>query len=343
MNNTIVGVDLATKVIQVCVSTNKKVRSNQEMTPSEFNQWLITSKPMTIVFEACGSSNYWKQVALKAKHDARLICPKLVAHIRQSQKTDKNDALAIVQASQLPDIRFISGKNHGQQQLQSMMRLRELAVKQKTALSNQLTSLLLEFNIRCFGKKGGLNKVITEVLEDGENGFSFAFREMLHTARQQYLALIKSIAIYDDKLEEAAKEHSDCHKLRQIEGIGVLSAINLYILLGCTDLLALKKAKDASACIGLTPLQHSSGGKVKIGAIGKHIKNSMMRSYLIVGAMSAINQIVKRSAKTKKEQWIQQLVERRGKRCAAVALANKNVRTAFAMITQGSQYKAELL
>ncbi len=153
MNNTIAGVDLATKVIQVCIYTNNKVRSNEEMTPSEFTEWLITSKSMTIVFEACARSNYWKQVANRARHDARLICPKLVAQIRQNQKTDRNDALAIVQASLLPDIRFISGKNNAQQQLQSMLRLRELAVKQRTTLKNQLIGLLGEFNIRSYGVK----------------------------------------------------------------------------------------------------------------------------------------------------------------------------------------------
>ena len=93
----------------------------------------------------------------------------------------------------------------------------------------------------------------------------------------------------------------------------------------------------------LNPDQHSSGGKAKLGAIGKYVKNSMMRSYLIVGALSAISHIMKRVPVTKKEAWIHDLVARRGKRCAAVALANKNVRTAYAMITQGTEYKADLL
>jgi len=89
------------KVIQVCVYTNKKVQSNTEMTPSEFTEWLVKSNPVTIVFEVCGTSNYWKQKALSLGHDARLISAKLVATVRQHQKTDKNDALAIVQATLL--------------------------------------------------------------------------------------------------------------------------------------------------------------------------------------------------------------------------------------------------
>ena len=103
------------------------------------------------------------------------------------------------------------------------------------------------------------------------------------------------------------------------------------------------KGKDASACIGLTPLQHSSGGKTKIGSIGKYVKNTTLRSQLIIGSLSAVSYIANRKAVTKKDAWIQALVERRGKKCAAVALANKTVRTAFAMLTQGTEYKAEYI
>ena len=123
----------------------------------------------------------------------------------------------------------------------------------------------------------------------------------------------------------------------------MINAVNLYIALGCAELGVFKKGKDASACIGLTPIQYSSGGKTKLGSIGKYVKNSMLRSQLITGALAAVSSIVKRPAKTKKEAWVQRLVERKGKKCAAVALANKTVRTAYAMLTQGTEYKAELL
>ena len=93
MKNTIVGVDLAKDVIQVCVYTNKNVRSNIEMTPSDLIDFLANSKSLTIVFEACGTSNFWKQKAISLGHDARLISAKLVAAVRQNQKTDRNDAL----------------------------------------------------------------------------------------------------------------------------------------------------------------------------------------------------------------------------------------------------------
>ena len=343
MKNTIVGVDLAKHVIQVCSFSNKKVQSNIDMTPAKFTEWLTVTNSVTIVFEACGTSNYWKQKAISLGHDARLISPKLVSAVRQNQKTDKNDALAIVQAALLPDVTFISGKSTEQQQLQSIVRLRELCIKQKTAAGNQLIALLSEFNIQPSSRNGSLNGVITATLEDAENGLSFEFREALSAAWQHYLSIAKSISVYDSCLEKAIEKHADCKKLLKLEGVGVLNAINLYIALGCADLGTFSKGKDAAACIGLTPIQHSSGGKAKLGSIGKYVKNGILRSQLITGAMSAVNHAVNRKAKTKKDIWIASLVCRRGKKCAAVALANKTVRTAFAMLTQGTEYKAELV
>jgi len=343
MHTIIAGIDLAKDEIQVCVSKRNKVQSNQAMTPIEFSSWLATSKLMTVVFEACSTSNYWKQEALKCGHDARLISAKLVSNIRQNQKTDKNDALAVIQAAQLTNISFINGKSREQQELQTLARLRELAVKHKVAMHNQLTALLLEFNIRVSSRNGGLSGVIQDVLEDAENGFSMIFREALQTGWQQLLLSIESIHQYDVYLEKTANQQIECKRLQALEGVGPMNAVNLYISLGCGEMGVFKKGRDASACIGLTPIQHSSGGKVKLGSVGKYIKNNAVRSCLVSGAMAAVNQATRRTAKTKKDLWIQQLAERRGKRCAAVALANKTVRTAFAMLTNGTEYKAELL
>lgn len=343
MNNTIIGVDLAKEVIQVCVYTNNKVRSNIEMTPQEFTNYLANLTPCMVVFEACGTSNFWKQQAIRLGHDGRLICPKLVRSVRQNQKTDKNDALAVVQAALLPEVNFIAGKTIAQQQLQSIMRFRELAIKQKTALSNQLKALLLELNIRISSRYGGLKGVIESTLEDAENGLSFEFRQALETAWAHYSHQVDAIKDYERCLERTVSNEKSCKKLLKLEGVSTINAVGLYIALGCADIGYFTKGKDASACIGLTPIQHSSGGKVKLGSVGKYVKNSMLRSNLVVGAMAAINRIIKKKAETKKEAWVQALVERRGKRCAAVALANKTVRTAHAILTQGTEYKAELL
>lgn len=343
MNISIAGVDLAKKVIQVCVVKRNTVLSNKEMRPDQFKEWLAKSKPMTVVFEACSTSNYWKQTAQQYGHDAKLISAKLVSAIRQKQKTDANDALAIVQASQLADIQFINGKSEAQQELQSLLRMRELAVKQKVALHNQVRALLAEFNIHGSPAKGGLNGVVQLTLEDAENGFSMPFRDALHATWQACFLTINRIKAYDECLAQAVKQHPDCQRLMALEGVSVINAINLYILLGCSDDLHFKNGREASACVGVTPIHHSTGGNAKLGSIGHYVKHGILRSQLISGAMAVVGALSKRLPKTTKEIWLKQLIERRGKRCAAVALANKTIRTAFAMLSKGTEYEAQAI
>jgi len=339
MNSTIVGVDLAKEVFQVCVVEDGGVSYNVEMSPINFEHWLYTKSPLTIVFETCGASNYWKQKALKYGHNARLISARLVSTVRQNQKNDHNDALAIAQAALLPEVNFVSGKNIEQQQMQSILRLRELSVKHKVATYNQIVALLFEFNIKVTNKKNSLRDVIQSTLEDAENGLSVAFRNAIDRSWKQYQEIIQSIAIYDDCIEKSIQESLECKRLMKLEGVGVINAINLYMLLGCSDEGVFKKGRDAAACIGLTPIQHSTGGKTKLGSIGKHIKNNMLRSQLITGAFAYINHVAKREPRSKKDRWIISLIERRGKKCAAVALANKTVRTAFSMLKNNTEYK----
>jgi len=343
MKNTIAGVDLAKNVIQVCLVNNNKVISNEELTSQQFMIWLHNSKPITIVFEACSMSNYWKQEALKRGHDARLVSARLVSMIRQNQKTDRNDALAVAQASQLTDVNFINGKTFKQQEMQSIMRMRELSVKHRVAVQRQISALLLEFNIRISPKAGGLSGVVESVLEDAENEFTTAFRLALDATWRCYLVHVENIKAYEKALELAVKDHPQCQKLFALEGVGLINAVNLYITIGCHDSGVFKSGRDVAACIGLTPVQHSSGGKTKIGSISKRVRNGSLRSCLVNGSMSMVKQVDKREPRTEKERWLKQLIDRKGKLCAAVALANKTVRTAFAMLTQDTAYKTQPL
>jgi transposase len=263
-----------------------------------------------------------------------------VKAVRQNQKTDKNDALAIVQTLFLPEITFITGKNTEQQQLQSIKRLRELALKHQGAAQKQIVSLLLELNIRVPNAQASLLSKLEDILEDAENGLPDIFRATFNVAKNQLENMLKTVREYDKYLEKSIHALPDCKKLLKLEGVGSINAVNLYIALRGEQSLSFKKGKDASACIGLTAIQYSSGGKTNIGTIGKHCKNTILRSQLITCAMAVVIKVLRYRAKTKKERWLQGLMQRRGNKCAAVALANKTVRTAYAMLSQNTEYHA---
>ncbi len=224
-----------------------------------------------------------------------------------------------------------------------MMKLRDLAISHYTAITNQFTALLAEFNIHISSRHGSIKSVTESLLEDAENGFTKEFRASIRVGYESIIAHKEIISQYNQRLQESIDQHEGCKRLLKLEGVGPINAINLYIALGCGEIGVFQKGKDASACIGLTPKQFSSGGVTKLGAIGSRVKHGKLRSQLIVGAMAVVGQLYKRDAKTSKERWLKALIDRKGKKCAAVALANKTVRTAFAMLTQNTEYKAELL
>ncbi len=137
------------------------------------------------------------------------------------------------------------------------------------------------------------------------------------------------------------KQDEQCERLLALEGVGPITAVGLLVSLG--DASHFTDGRNAAASIGVTPRQHSSGGKVRIGHIAKYRGEIKLRSHLFLGARAVISQLKHREPRTKKERWIKALVERRGVKCAAIALANKTIRTAYAMLKKGTSYETELL
>jgi transposase len=155
---------------------------------------------------------------------------KLVNAVRQNQKTDKNDALLIAQTLFLPDVFFISGKSIEQQQLQSIQRLRELAVKHQGAPQKQIVSLLLELNIRISNVQASLLSKLENMLEDAENGLPDIFRSTLSVAKIQFENMSNTIRDYDKYLKQTIHPLPDCKKLLKLEGVGPIKAVNVYCI-----------------------------------------------------------------------------------------------------------------
>lgn len=330
-----IGVDLAKNVIRVSVvsNTNKELM-NKELSRAKFASFLAKQKCSLVGFEACAGAHYWARLAKSCGHQVKILPALSVAPYRQGHKTDKNDALAVAECAVRPNIKEAPLKTIEQQGMQSIQRSREFLVQERTALSNHIRGLLMEFGIVIRQGFFALHENIPLILEDGENGLPDMYRPALHLLYQRLCQLREDIDILNDQIEALVRQNASCHGLTAIEGIGPISAVLLFSTLGSGE--AFKSGREFSAYLGLTPKQYSSGGKTTMVGLSKKIANKRLRAVLILGARAYIHRI--KVPKTPKDRWIMGLVARAGYGKASVALANKNVRTAWALLTKGGEY-----
>ena len=334
--STTVGVDLAKNIIQVSVvSGSGRELLNRSLTRKKFAEFLGKQKPSLVAFESCATAHYWARKAEQYGHQARIIPAKFVAPFRQGHKTDSNDALAVAEAARRPNIKEAPLKTVEQQGLQAIHRSRELLLQQSTALSNHLRGLLLEFGVVIPQGFASLMKAVPEVLEDGENELPDMYRPTLHRMYTQLQELREDIDAMTKEVEKLVNAHPVCSRLTALEGIGPIGALLLYAVMGSG--LAFKNAREFAAYLGLVPRQHSSAGKSNIVGLSKKVGNRQLRAVLILGARAYTYRL--KEPRSGKDRWLKDLIERNGHSRAAIALANKNVKTAWAMVTRGEEYQ----
>ena len=212
-------------------------------------------------------------------HQVKIIPAISVVPFRQGHKTDKNDALAVAEAANRPNIKVAPMKSIDQQAMQSIQRSRELIIQERTALSNHIRGLLLEFGIAIPKGLVYLRKHLPLILEDAENGLPMSYRPTLHRTFTRFLALEEDLAFMDEQIKQIVKSNDGCRRLLALEGIGPIGAILLYATLGSGE--AFKNGREFSAYLGLTPKQFSSGGKTKVIGISRRVANRRLRSVLI--------------------------------------------------------------
>jgi len=341
-NCNILAIDLAKNLFQVC-KTDKhgNVIYNKAVTRKKLKELLILEKQSLVAMESCGGTHYWARYAKQAGHHVKAINARQVKAFRQGQKTDVNDALAISVAARQPHIKASRLLSVEEQCLQSVECIRDLLVKQKVSLSNQLRALLLELGHSIAQTDAQLMKKFPEILEDGDNDFTSSFRISLNIIWKRLLDTIEEIKQVEQEQKAMVKQDRTCKRLQALEGVGPVCAILIKIALGNVN--HFKNGREASACFGLTPVQHSSGGKENIGSISKITGNKKLRSALYKGALAVVSQLEKRESRTQKDIWLKSLIVRRGKKVAAIALANKTIRTAFALLKNNQDYKPQLL
>jgi len=336
--DTAIGIDLAKRVFQVCVvdQRHQQERVNKVLKRRELLDFMRHQPRCQVFLEACGGSHYWAHQLAGLGHEVKIIAPQFVTPFRKGHKTDENDALAIVEAGLRPKMRFVPIKGLEQQDVQCLHRVRERLIKQRTQLINQTHGLLQEYGVISGRAQRALKQATWLALEDAQNELTAVMRALLAEQLAELDGLNERIAELDRQVRQQARALVPCRELQAIEGVGPIVASLLYCALG--DGKAFSNGRQASAYLGLTPRQFSSGGKVTLMGIGK-TGHSQLKAALIRGAHAVIKTLGEKE--DAKSRWLRALVARAGVNKAAVALANKTVRTAWAVMRSGEAYRAD--
>ena len=286
--------------------------------------------------EACGSAHHWARVLQGKGYRVKLIAPQFVKPYVKTNKTDANDAEAICEAMSRPSMRFVGVKTVEQQDLQAVHRVRSSLIRERTAKANQLRGLVYEYGLVAPRELISLRRAVPEWLEDAENGLTARFRALLAGLYGDLLQYDARVRELDQEIAVIARENEAVGRLEQLRGIGPLTALALYALVG--DARQYRNGREMAVSLGLTPRQHSSGGKERRLGISKR-GDKYVRTLLIHGARSAL-----RAAPGKTDRlsrWALALAERSHPNVAATALANKMARVAWAMLRHGTNYEPE--
>lgn len=330
-----VGIDLAKRSFHLYGADARGERVlSKKLTRARLPGFIAQLPACTIGMEACGSAHHWARTFRAYGHEVRLIAPQFVKPFVKSNKNDAADAEAICEAVQRPNMRFVAVKRIDQQDIQALHRMRSLVVGQRTALVNQTRGLLLEFGIEVAQGRAALQRRLPEIVEDAENGLSERFRGELHQLYEELRHLNERVAHYDTQIEQIAQDNLQAQALMQLPGVGAKGATALLAAVG-EDPGLLKNGRGLAAWLGLVPRQHSTGGKDRLLGISKR-GDVYLRQLLIHGARSVL-----RFAERKDDplsRWATALKARRHPNVAAVALANKLARIAYAILTSGEAY-----
>jgi transposase len=329
-----VGVDLAKSVIQVhAVDAAGRRVVARALKRDQFLAWCAQLPAGTLVaMEACSSAHHWGRKLRAMGVDARLIAANFVTPYRmegKSGKNDANDAAAVCEAASRPSMRFVPIKSCEQQGVMSLHRVREGFKEDRTACINRIRGVLAEHGL-VFGKSPkALRSMLADVLEDADNELSGGARLVLQQAFELWRELDAHILWCDRQVGQHVRSSPEAQRVIKITGIGELGASALVGAVG--EFKQFGSAKQFGAFLGLVPSQNSSGGKASLGRITKR-GDDYLRTLLIQGAKSAVMSADKRDDPT--SRWLVQLTARVGWQKACVAMANKNARILWAVMTR---------
>ena len=334
-----VGIDLAKNVFQLHgVDCYGKVIWRRRLVREKWLKVLLEQiEPgCEIGMEACAGAHHWARVLQTKGFTVRLIAPQFVKPYVKSNKNDANDAEAVCEAMSRPNMRFVAVKSVQQQDIQATHRIRSELIGQRTAKANQIRGLVAEYGLVAPKQLPRLRIAIPLWLEDAENGLTERFRGLLCGLWDDLKSLDRRVAELDGEIDRIAQSDPVVRRLQQLRGVGPMIATALVATVG--DAQHFANGRQMAASLGLTPKQHSSGGKDRLLGISKR-GDSYLRSLLIHGARSAIRTAAQKEDRL--SQWVTALAARRHANVAAVALANKTARIAWAILKRGTNYEPD--
>ena len=333
MHHPTIGIDTAKDVFHVVLGDPagrpvKKVKLKRNKLAA-----FMANQPVSRVFlESCAGSHHWARKFAGQGHEVEQIAPQFVKRYRDGDKNDFNDGQACIEAGLRPTVRAVGTKSVEQQELQSLQRARALALRQRNALGNQLRAMLTEFGVVVARSIVALRRRIPEILEDGGNELTDGMRRLVAEEFERWKGLAERVEELKGRIERAGRRDATMKRLQaELIGVGPLSAAALWTAVA--DPKAFARGRQFAAFAGLVPRQHTTGDRARLLGIRKGGQNEL-RALLIHGARAAIRHLGDKT--DPKSQWLRKLVERRGKNRAAVALANKNARQAWAILCQAA-------
>jgi transposase len=340
MNEVItIGVDIAKSVFQIhAVDAAGEPVIRRQLRRRQVLPFFKKQPSCLVGMEACATSHHWAREITKLGHEVRLMPPRYVKPYVKRNKNDAADAEAICEAVTRPTMRFVPVKTPEQQSVLMLHRTRQLFIRQRTSLINAIRAHLAEFGIIAGVGRNGVEVLLKLITEGGDDRIPATARECLMALAAQ-LELIKRQIVEADRRVLAWHRSSETSKrLEAIPGVGPLIASALVASI--PDPAVFRSGRDMSAWIGLVPKQHSTGGKERLGSISK-AGNRYLRQLLVIGALSVIRR-AKQLGYTR-HPWLVRLLERRSTKIAAVALANKIARIAWAMMARNESYQPSRL
>jgi transposase len=330
-----IGIDLGKSVFHlVGLNLRGEVVVRKKFSRRQLLQFTANLQVDLIGMEACGGAHFLGRALREQGHEVRLMPAQYVKPYVKTNKNDFIDAEAIAEAVARPTMRFVPIKTDEQLDMQSLHRVRERWVMRRTAIVNQIRGLLLERGITLPKGRHHVDAALPGILEDADAKLSGALRTLLEQLKLEMDQMATRIDQADALLNKTAHENDACQRLIAIPGIGPVTATALIAAIG--NGAAFRKGRDFAAWMGVTPREHSTGGKQKLLGISKR-GNSYLRRLFIQGARAVLQQRTKQNAGL--SAWLAQLSGRAHANVAAVALANKLARIAWAVLAKDQPYR----